>query len=67
LPHLSRRVVEYVRRYLPGLLPEHYAETTCLFTATPTEDVVLDTADVATGAAQPPARFRIAPQLPAAS
>lgn len=67
MPHLSRRVVEYVRRYLPGLLPEPYAETICLFTATPTEDFALDTADIATGAAQPAARSRIAPQLPAAS
>lgn len=39
------RVVEYVRRFLPGLVPEPYAETTCLFTNTPTEDFVLDEAD----------------------
>jgi sarcosine oxidase len=36
------RVVEYVRTQLPGLSPEPYAETTCLFTNTPTEDFVLD-------------------------
>ncbi|GGG45763.1 N-methyltryptophan oxidase [Kocuria dechangensis] len=39
------RVVEYVKRYLPGLVPEPYAETTCLFTNTPDEHFVLDTAD----------------------
>ncbi|WP_411374584.1 FAD-dependent oxidoreductase [Arthrobacter sp. MPF02] len=39
------RMVEYVRRYLPGLDPEPYAETTCLFTNTPTEDFVIDRAD----------------------
>ena len=39
------RVSEYVRRYLPGLVPEPYAETTCLFTSTPTEDFVVDGAD----------------------
>lgn len=38
-------MVEYVRRFLPGLVPEPYAETTCLFTNTPTEDFVLDGAD----------------------
>ncbi|MEU9020139.1 FAD-dependent oxidoreductase [Actinomadura sp. NPDC048394] len=36
------RVAEYVRRTLPGLVPEPYAETTCLFTNTPTEDFVID-------------------------
>jgi len=36
------RVVDYVRRFLPGLDPEPYAETTCLFTNTPTEDFVID-------------------------
>ena len=39
------RVVDYVRRYLPGLVPEPYAETTCLFTNTPTEDFVIDGVD----------------------
>ncbi|MEZ0491691.1 FAD-dependent oxidoreductase [Kineococcus sp. TBRC 1896] len=39
------RVVEHVRRFLPGLEPEPYAETTCLFTNTPTEDFVVDEAD----------------------
>jgi sarcosine oxidase len=39
------RVVAYVERYLPGLVPEPYAETTCLFTNTPTEDFLVDTSD----------------------
>jgi sarcosine oxidase len=39
------RVVEYVRRWLPGVVPEPYAETTCLFTTTPDEHFVLDTAE----------------------
>ncbi|MHA7179613.1 FAD-dependent oxidoreductase [Arthrobacter sp. MDB2-24] len=39
------RVVEYVRRYLPGLDPEPYAETTCLFTNTPDEDFIIDRVD----------------------
>jgi sarcosine oxidase len=44
-PAGRRRVVEYVERFLPGLVPEPYAETTCLFTSTPTEDFVLDRCD----------------------
>ncbi|GAB3270710.1 FAD-dependent oxidoreductase [Kineosporia babensis] len=44
-PANRRRVVDYVRRYLPGLEPEPYAETTCLFTNTPTEDFVIDGMD----------------------
>ena len=39
------RVIAYVERYLPGLVPEPYAETTCLFTNTPTEDFLIDTVD----------------------
>ncbi|MEW1821610.1 FAD-dependent oxidoreductase [Arthrobacter sp. NPDC080031] len=41
-PDNRRRVVDYVERYLPGLDPEPYAETTCLFTNTPNEDFVID-------------------------
>ncbi|WP_309248097.1 FAD-dependent oxidoreductase [Rothia santali] len=37
-----RDVVDFVRERLPGLVPEPYAETTCLFTNTPGEDFVLD-------------------------
>ena len=44
-PANRARVVEYVRRFLPGLVPAPYAETTCLFTNTPTEDFVIDGVD----------------------
>jgi sarcosine oxidase len=44
-PANRRRVVEYVRQYLPGLDPEPYAETTCLFTNTPNEDFLIDRAE----------------------
>lgn len=44
-PANRARVVDYVRRYLPGLDPEPYAETTCLFTNTPNEDFLVDRAD----------------------
>ncbi|MHC6591980.1 FAD-dependent oxidoreductase [Arthrobacter sp. C152] len=44
-PANRARVVGYVRRYLPGLDPEPYAETTCLFTNTPNEDFLIDRAD----------------------
>ena len=44
-PANRARVVAHVERYLPGLVPEPYAETTCLFTNTPTEDFVLDRYD----------------------
>ncbi|MEU8934315.1 FAD-dependent oxidoreductase [Streptomyces sp. NPDC048409] len=36
------RVVEYVERWLPGLRPQPRAETTCLFTFTPSEDFLID-------------------------
>lgn len=82
-PANRERVVEYVQRYLPGLDPEPYAETTCLFTNTPNEDFLIDrvdnltilspcsghgakfapligrwAADLATGSANIPQRFR---------
>ncbi|MBW8484558.1 FAD-dependent oxidoreductase [Actinomadura parmotrematis] len=41
-PDHRERIVAYVQRFLPGLVPEPYAETTCLFTNTPTEDFVID-------------------------
>jgi len=44
-PDNRRRVMDYVTKYLPGLDPEPYAETTCLFTNTPTEDFLIDRAD----------------------
>lgn len=36
------RIVEHVQRWLPGLVPEPFAEATCLYTTTPDEDFVLD-------------------------
>ncbi|OOE05543.1 sarcosine oxidase, partial [Fictibacillus arsenicus] len=33
------------RRYLPGVVPEPYAEATCLFTSTANEDFVIDEAE----------------------
>ncbi|NDU71533.1 FAD-dependent oxidoreductase [Actinomadura sp. DSM 109109] len=41
-PANRERIVAYVRQALPGAVPEPYAETTCLFTNTPTEDFVVD-------------------------
>lgn len=42
---MRRRVQDYAMRYLPGVVPEPYAEATCLFTMTPKEDFVIDEAD----------------------
>lgn len=36
------RIVEYVTRWLPGLDPTPFAETTCLYTSTPSDDFVID-------------------------
>lgn len=44
-PAHRRRMVGYVEHNLPGLFPEPYAETTCLFTNTANEDFVIDRAD----------------------
>lgn len=41
-PASRDRVVNYVRRWLPGLVDEPTSEATCLYTETPTEDFVLD-------------------------
>jgi sarcosine oxidase len=41
-PTNRERLISYVEKHVPGLVPEPYAETTCLFTSTPTEDFVLD-------------------------
>jgi sarcosine oxidase len=38
-------MVDYVKRHLPGLEPAPYAEATCLFTNTPTEDFIIDARD----------------------
>jgi sarcosine oxidase len=44
-PVRRERVSAYVERYLPGLVPEPYAETTCLFTNTSNEDFIIDGRD----------------------
>lgn len=44
-PEMRERMTDYVREHLPGLAPEPYAETTCLFTNTPSEDFLIDSAD----------------------
>jgi monomeric sarcosine oxidase len=36
------RVTGYVQTWLPGLVPEPYAEASCLYTDTPNDDFVLD-------------------------
>jgi sarcosine oxidase len=36
------RIIDYVQHTLPGLVPEPYAETTCIFTNTPDADFVID-------------------------
>lgn len=41
-PDSRRRVVEYVKRWLPGLDPTPRGEATCLYTTTPSEDFILD-------------------------
>jgi sarcosine oxidase len=44
-PVNQARIVDYVKEYLPGLVPEPYATTTCLFTTTPNEDFLVDSVD----------------------
>ncbi|MGK5682341.1 FAD-dependent oxidoreductase [Actinoplanes sp. URMC 104] len=44
-PANRQRIVEYVQHYLPGLVPEPYAETTCLFTNTANENFLVDGID----------------------
>jgi len=41
-PVNQERIVDYVKRYLPGLVPEPYATTTCLFTNTVNQDFLID-------------------------
>ncbi|QUY62994.1 FAD-dependent oxidoreductase [Gulosibacter molinativorax] len=38
-------VTRYVERHVPGVVPEPFAESTCLFTNTPTEDFVIERVD----------------------
>lgn len=44
-PAARARVVDYVRRWLPGLEPSPGREATCLYTATPSADFLLDRVD----------------------
>lgn len=39
------RMIAYVKLFLPGLVPEPYATTTCLFTNTPNQDLLIDSVD----------------------
>jgi sarcosine oxidase len=41
-PGSRSRIVEYVKRWLPGLDPTPRGEATCLYTTTPSEDFILD-------------------------
>lgn len=41
-PAARSRIVDHARRWLPGLVPEPFAETTCLYTSTANDDFVLD-------------------------
>jgi sarcosine oxidase len=41
-PAARARAIEYVRSWLPGLVPEPSDETTCLYTVTPSEDFLVD-------------------------
>lgn len=41
-PESRARVIEYVRRWLPGLDPRPSSEGTCLYTTTPSEDFIVD-------------------------
>ncbi|GAA2642087.1 FAD-dependent oxidoreductase [Paractinoplanes durhamensis] len=47
-PGNRQRLVDYVVRHLPGLIPEPYAETTCVFTCTADENFVIDTVGAVT-------------------
>ena len=44
-PANRARVAGFVGRFAPGLDPEPYAETTCLFTNVPHEDMIIDRAE----------------------
>lgn len=43
-PLARERIVDYVRATLPGLVPEPFNESTCLYTRTANTDFVIDTA-----------------------
>lgn len=44
-PGNRRRMVSYVEQHIPGLVADPFAETTCLFTSTPDENLLLDRAE----------------------
>lgn len=44
-PGNRARVAEFVQRRAPGLDPAPYAETTCIFTNVPRDDMIIDRAD----------------------
>lgn len=44
-PEMREKIVSYAAEFLPGVVPEPYAETTCLFVNTPSEDFLIDEAD----------------------
>ena len=44
-PQNRKRVVGFVEHFTPGLLPTPYAETTCLFTNVPRDDMIIDRAE----------------------
>ncbi|MDJ1371211.1 FAD-dependent oxidoreductase [Gulosibacter molinativorax] len=44
-PEMRAKMIAYAEEFLPGVVPEPYAETTCLFTNTQNEDFVIDEAD----------------------
>ena len=39
------RMIDFVSDRIPGLVAESYAEATCLFTSTPDQDFIIDTAE----------------------
>ena len=41
-PAARERIVRYVQRWMPGLVPEPFAEATCLYTSTENDDFLLD-------------------------
>ncbi|MGO1545588.1 MAG: FAD-dependent oxidoreductase [Gulosibacter sp.] len=44
-PEMRERIIRYAEEFLPGAIPEPYAETTCLFTNAPNEDFLIDKAE----------------------
>lgn len=41
-PVNRNRMIDYVKEWMPGLIPKPFAEATCLYTMTENEDVLLD-------------------------